>query len=81
MYLYDGLGQSDLILLDVQSLHPSLLLLVQDLTQLRGHFSLHREEPGIRSNAHLCPQTQLITLETHCTFTFLISHFIFGSNN
>lgn len=49
-YLYDGLGQANLVLLDVQRLHPSPLLLFQDLTQLCGHFSLHREEPGNKSN-------------------------------
>lgn len=39
-YLDDGLGQADLILLHLQRLHPVVLLLLQELTQLCGDFGL-----------------------------------------
>lgn len=51
MHLYDGLGQINLVLLDVQRLHPPLLLLIQDLAQLRGHLGLQGEEPQVKTNA------------------------------
>lgn len=44
-YLYDGFGESDLVLLHALRLRPSLLLLVQQLTQLCGHLHLQGEEP------------------------------------
>lgn len=70
LYLYDGLGQSNLVLLDVQRLHPPPLLLVQDLTQLRGHFGLIRETPGVKTNAshiqHKLPDVLLVRHILYC---------------
>lgn len=43
VYLDDGLGQRNVVL-HVERLHPSLLLLVQQLTQLSGHFSLQETD-------------------------------------
>lgn len=74
-YLYDRLGQSDLVLLDLQRLHPSLLLVVQDLTQLCGHFSLRREEPG---NKSLTKHWHHATFLEVCTKQRSLSAWLYG---
>lgn len=62
LYLDDGFGQRDVVLFDLQRLHPPFLLVLQNLTQLSGHLRLHRKEPAIKSNAPHTFQPQIICL-------------------
>lgn len=68
VYLYDSGGKSNLILFNVQRLHPPSLLLVQDLAQLCGHFGLHREKPVVKTSA---PPSLSLSQEAGLTLTEL----------